>query len=260
MFKDFDNKVKTVFELAVHTGDLMALCGDIDVMYPNWTVFWASALGLSPSDEHNGKLTWEDVRAEIATYLRKKYPSKSATTNNGDVEDATEDSAVKFVGQGMTIAAAVKRGMIGTKKCACVLRATSRTSATAFRSIGSAAGKALHVAGGVANILFIPSDALTLLKSCKDLRENKRHDIADDLQSMVAKLTEMKNKWPLEHQTGTFFQALRNKCALQTSEMVGTPNKHGEYKKRDNTLPVPNFSNGPHYDDDGDDGYQSDSD
>ena len=59
---------------------------------------------------------------------------------------------------------------------------------TAFKTIGSTAGKAVHVVGGVIGVLLLPYDIYTLVNSSIDFYQDNRHEISEKIREMAAKM------------------------------------------------------------------------
>jgi hypothetical protein len=68
-----------------------------------------------------------------------------------------------------------------------VLTGTTVTT-TAFKTMGSATGRALHVAGGVFGILLLPFDIYILVDSSIDVHKTNPHKTSENVREMAAKI------------------------------------------------------------------------
>ena len=59
---------------------------------------------------------------------------------------------------------------------------------TAFKTMGSATGRALHVAGGVFGILLLPFDIYILVDSSIDVHKTNPHKTSEKVREMAAKI------------------------------------------------------------------------
>ena len=70
---------------------------------------------------------------------------------------------------------------------------------TAFKTIGSATGKAAHVVGGVVGMLLLPYDIYALVDSSIDVHQGNPHKISGKIREMAAKIKkERPNKKDIE--------------------------------------------------------------
>ena len=62
------------------------------------------------------------------------------------------------------------------------------TGATAFKAIGTTAGRALHTVGGVFGILLLPIDIYTLVNSSIDVHKTNLHATSTKIREMAANI------------------------------------------------------------------------
>jgi len=69
-----------------------------------------------------------------------------------------------------------------------VMSTGAAVATTAFKTIGSTTGRALHVAGGVFGILFLPIDIYTLVDSSIDVHKTNPHATSTKIREMAANI------------------------------------------------------------------------
>lgn len=69
-----------------------------------------------------------------------------------------------------------------------VMSTGAAVTTTAFKTIGSTTGRALHVAGGVFGILLLPIDIHTLIVSSIDVHKTNPHKTSEKIREMAAKI------------------------------------------------------------------------
>jgi hypothetical protein len=67
-----------------------------------------------------------------------------------------------------------------------VMSTGAAVTTTAFKTIGSTTGRALHVAGGVFGILLLPIDIHTLVASSIDVHKTNPHKTSEKIREMAA--------------------------------------------------------------------------
>ena len=71
-----------------------------------------------------------------------------------------------------------------------VMSTGAAVTTTAFKTIGTTAGRALHVAGGVFGILLLPIDIHTLVASSIDVHKTNPRKTSEKIREMAAKIKE----------------------------------------------------------------------
>lgn len=69
-----------------------------------------------------------------------------------------------------------------------VILAGARAGATAFKTIGSTAGRGLHIAGGVFGILLLPVDIYTLVDSSIDVHRSSPHKVSENIRGLAEQI------------------------------------------------------------------------
>lgn len=69
-----------------------------------------------------------------------------------------------------------------------VVQSGGTVAATAFKTIGSTAGKSLHVAGGLLGMVVLPFDIYTLVDSSIDVHKGNPHETSNKIREMVAQI------------------------------------------------------------------------
>ena len=71
-----------------------------------------------------------------------------------------------------------------------VITTGAAVTTTAFKTIGSTTGRALHIAGGVFGILLLPIDIHTFVASSIDVHKSNPHKISRKIREMAATIRE----------------------------------------------------------------------